>query len=297
MSTLNARPHSVITDPQLPARLRRLVRLPYQARAAGTWLQRLGRQVPHPQFVAIVALITLLAYISAQPTPMVAAAALAVLAAGSAIALAGGAALRARRRHRDRYVDFGTLSVPAQELLGRMHAAISQVLSSRVLKDGQLDPVATAAVLREHEWHVARVLRDAEDLAAAHRLLAAGTRSTVVDEVAQPQLAVLREVTAALTSRVVSLERYAGLVADADEAYLAWLRARKLAGLNGRFLDLLAAGTGPDPHAHEDLAMLADRAASAETAFRGTLARCDTSHAPEITLPDTAPPAQATPSS
>ena len=247
MITLPASPSGIIVDPQLPARVRRLVCLPHHARASRAWLRRWYTRVPHRRPVVCLLLVTLLAYVSAQPPRAAAAAGLAAVGAGSVAALAGVVAARARRRYQDRYVELDLLDDPARNLHRRAHAAISQVLSSRVLADGQLDAVVTAAVLRQHEWDVARILSSAAQLRAEQQLLAAGPSSPEVDRVAHPQTTILHQVLAVITSRVLLLEGYASLVADADTAYLAWLRARRLADLDHRLLDLLAASIGAAP--------------------------------------------------
>jgi hypothetical protein len=236
------------------------------------------------ELLAYMALAALIAFASAHPARTAASAAAGTFIAGCGLALAWGLTARARRRYQDRYVDLATLNDLDRHLIRRAQAAIRQVLSACIIQDGHLDGVLNAAVLRQQEWDIARLLQQAAQLAAEHRRIAAGPPSPAVDEAARPQIAILHQVTDATTRRVASLERYARLVADADAAYLAWLRAGRLAGLNSKFLDLLAAGTGPDGHIRAHLDQLADQARSAEAAFRWTPARCDARRAAETTL-------------
>jgi hypothetical protein len=275
MSALPADPPGVIIDPELPARAGRLLRLPQNARAALAWLRRSTRRAKRHELPAYMAIATLIAFASAHPAKTAAAAAAGTLIAGCGLALAWGLTARARRRYQNRYVDLAALNDPDRHLIRRAQAAISQVLSARIIQDGQLDSVLNAAVLRQQEWNIARLLQHAAQLDAEHRRIAAGPPSPAVDEAARPQLAIPRQVTDATTRRVASLERYASLVADADAAYLAWQRAGRLAGLNSKFLDLLAADTGPDSHVRAHLDQLARQASAAEAAFRRTPGQCD----------------------
>jgi hypothetical protein len=286
MRAFPASPLGVITDPELPARAGRLLRLPHNARAARACFRQAARRVQQHELLAYMAVATLIVLASAHPARTAAAAAVGAFTAACGLALTWRLTARARRRYRDRYVDLATLNDPAMHLIRRTQAAISQVLSARIIQDGQLDPDLNAAVLRRHEWDIALLLQQTAGLADEHQRIAAGPPSLAVDATAQLQVAILRQVTDATTRRVAALESYAGLVADANAAYLAWLRARQLAGLNSRFLDLLAAATGPDRHARADLDQLAGHAGAARVAFGGMPAPCDAPYTAEVTLPD-----------
>jgi hypothetical protein len=74
----------------------------------------------------------------------------------------------------------------------------------------------------------------------------------------------------ATTSRVCALERYAVQVRVADAARLDWQSALKIAGLNDRYLDLLAR-TAADEQAIAEITSLTEQASAADEAFRESL--------------------------
>jgi hypothetical protein len=182
------------------------------------------------------------------------------------------AAARARRRYRGRFVDPASLDSPSRQLLQRAQAAIAAVLSSAVHQAGQLDDAANVAVLSAHEWDIAQLLSDASRLRAEHvRITAAAPREAPdVAAMAQPQKEILVQVGRAVTARVEAIEAYASRVRDADDAYRSWQQSLGLAGLNDRFLDLLAR-TAADRQASDQITGLAGQARIAEQEFRGTL--------------------------
>ena len=76
----------------------------------------------------------------------------------------------------------------------------------------------------------------------------------------------------ATTARVCALERYAEQVRVTDAARLDWQSALKIAGLNDRYLDLLAR-TAADDQAIAEIAALTGQASAADEAFRESLRR------------------------
>ena len=76
----------------------------------------------------------------------------------------------------------------------------------------------------------------------------------------------------ATTARVCVLERYAAQVRVTDAARLDWQSAIKIAGLNDRYLDLLAR-TAADEQAIAEITALTEQASAADEAFRESLRR------------------------
>ena len=76
----------------------------------------------------------------------------------------------------------------------------------------------------------------------------------------------------ATTARVCALERYAAQIQATDAARLDWQSALKIAGLNDRYLDLLAR-TAADDQAIAEIATLTEQASAADEAFRESLRR------------------------
>lgn len=276
-------------DPALPSQARRHL----TARRARPGRHRTG---------LLLAFVVYLATISSVPRNATGLATLIMLIAGVALiahrplaqAAAAAATARARCRHRDRFIDAADLDQPSQQLLRRAQEAITFVLASEVHKSGQLDDAANVTVLAAHEWDIARLLRDTSRLRAEHGRLCvpAATTAPAVDAVARPQQDILRQVQAAVTARVETLECYAYRVHAADAAYRNWQQALALTGLNDSFLDLLAR-TAADDLATAEITDLAEQASIAEQAFRGTLCDARTAASPVVLSAPQAQPGPA----
>lgn len=162
------------------------------------------------------------------------------------------------------------LDVPCGQLLHRAQHAIASVLRSETYASvsGAAIP---ESVLRQHEWDVTVALRDITGLQAEHdsraRLGEPGPMSTAVLASHQRALTLAREATAA---RVGALERYATPVRAVESARLDWERSMSLAGLNDKYLDLVAR-TAADQHAIAEIAGVTEQAAASARAFYETV--------------------------
>ena len=92
----------------------------------------------------------------------------------------------------------------------------------------------------------------------------------------------------ATTARVCALERYAAQVRVTDAARLDWQSALKIAGLNDRYLDLLAR-TAADDQAIAEITTLTGQASAADEAFRKDLHRATIAAEPLVLPVDDKP--------
>jgi hypothetical protein len=173
-------------------------------------------------------------------------------------------------------------------LLARAQRAIDAVLGSEVRVAGLLEHAADEATLRRHEWEIACALREMTAVRAQFdkdaRASQAGVMTAAVLVSQQRAIALAQDATA---ERVSALERYASQVEAADDAHGDWRQALRLAGLNDRYLDLVAR-TAADELAIAEIASLTEQAAVTVHVLQDSLR--DASLAAELLA---LPPAQA----
>jgi hypothetical protein len=172
--------------------------------------------------------------------------------------------------HRDEVVGPLALDRPCRQLLRRVQRVIARVLASGVYA---ADSHATVpeSVLRRHEWEIASALRDITELRAefAASASAAGPGPMTAAVLASQRRA-LTLAQDAVASRVSALERYAAQVEAADAAQRDWHDAMRVAGMNDKYLDLVAR-TAADQHAIAEITDLTEQAALAARVFDDTL--------------------------
>jgi hypothetical protein len=172
-------------------------------------------------------------------------------------------------KHRDEIVLPSALDRASRELLLRTQFAINQTLDSDVDEAGLPELVAEATLLR-HEWEIALALRDITDLRAEHELNSAASAGPMTAAILAPHLRAVQLAEEGILSRVTALEQYAVEVHAAGSAYRDWQDALRVAGMNDRYLDLVAR-TAADEHAVAEISGLAEQAAAAARTFRETL--------------------------
>jgi hypothetical protein len=194
-------------------------------------------------------------------------------ATAAAVAVTRMADLQLPRRDSSRVIEPSSLDDSGRQLLRRAQLAIGAVLSSDVYTADLLDRAAAQAALKRHEWEIASALREITALRAASCTslpdASAGPMTEAVLESHRRALALAQQAT---TARVCALERFAGQVRVTDAARLDWQSALKIAGLNDRYLDLLAR-TAADDQAIAEIAILTGQASAADEAFRESLRR------------------------
>ena len=193
-------------------------------------------------------------------------------------------AARYRRRYQGRFVDPSCIAQPYRRQLARAQAAIRDVRQSPVYRDGAIGNAVSGAVLAEHEWDIACLLRDATELHRQSALI--GSLPDAADPAVQGILAqhadVLGRVGRAVERRVLDLEAYAAVIRAANHEYTTWLLAAGAAALNDLYLDLLAAA--PAPGRRGQIAGLAREARACALTFHGLLE--DPTTNPPLSLPD-----------
>ncbi len=169
-------------------------------------------------------------------------------------------------RHRDRVILPHDLQDGDRRVLARVQVAIETILCSQVRADGMVE--ADEPALRRHEWDVAVALLEITQL---RRLQAAqdpaGAMTAAVLEAQQRAVAIAAD---SIAARVEALERFAAQVDAADDARRDWREALELAGLNDRYLDLVAR-TAADQLAVSEIEDLTERAAAAARALQHSL--------------------------
>jgi hypothetical protein len=207
-----------------------------------------------------------------------------ITSTAASVAVTRTADRRSSRRHSGRVIEPSSLDDSCRQLLRRAQLAIGVILSSGVYADELLRHAAGEIALRCHEWEIASALREITALRAEFDAnlpdASHGPMTGAVLESHRCALAVAQEATA---SRVHAIERYAEQVRVADAALLDWQSALKIAGLNDRYLDLLAR-TAADEHAIAEITSLTEQASSADEAFRASL-RLATSATQALALP------------
>jgi hypothetical protein len=192
-------------------------------------------------------------------------------ATAAAVAVTRLADLRSPGHQSGRVIEPSSLDGSCRQLLRRAQVAIGAILGSEVYAADLLGHAAGESALRRHEWEIASTLREITALRAESgaRLPGAsrGPMTEAVLESHRRALAVAQEATA---SRVCAIERYAAQVRVTDAARLDWQSALKVAGLNDRYLDLLAR-TAADELAIAEITNLTEQASAANEAFRENL--------------------------
>ncbi len=148
------------------------------------------------------------------------------------------------------------LDQDGRRLLARAQNAIDTILASDVRAAGLLE--ADEPSLRRHEWDIACAARSLSDVRALPT--AEGRVGAMTAAVADAQRRALGLAEQSAADRVGALERYAEEITTADVAHNDWHEALRLAGLNDRYLDLVAR-TAADELAVVELGELAGQAA------------------------------------
>lgn len=194
-----------------------------------------------------------------------------VTATAAAVAVTRLADLRSLDRDSKPVIEPASLDGSSRQLLRRAQLAIDAILGSELYAADLLGHAAGESALRRHEWEIAFTLREITALRAefgANMLDASrGPMTDAVLESHRRALAVAEEATA---SRVSAIERYAAQVRVTDAARLDSQSALKVAGLNDRYLDLLAR-TAADEIAIAEITSLTEQACAANEAFRENL--------------------------
>ena len=204
-------------------------------------------------------------------------------AAAAAVAVTRMGDLRLSRRDNSRMIEPSSLDDCGRQLLRRAQLAIGAILSSEVCTADLLDRAAAQTALKRHEWEIASTLRDIAALRAESGTGPSGSSGPMTDAVLESHRRALALAQQATTARVCALERYAAQVRVTDAARLDWQSALKIAGLNDRYLDLLAR-TAADEQAIAEITTLTEQASAADEAFRESLRRT-TSATETLVLP------------
>lgn len=286
-------------DPELPARLRRLARQRMNDRPAlgfpgrsRLWLDAAApsarRAVISCWLLSAASFLLALAGLSVH---LWAESWLAAAAMAAAVAMILGnwrSPGRELWHGGDRVILPHSLDASSCLLLARAQRAIDAVLGSEVRAAGLLEHAADEATLQRHEWEIACALREMTAVRAQFdkdaQASPAGAMTAAVLDAQHRAIGLAHDGT---TRRVSALERYASQVGAADDAHRDWRRSLQLAGLNDRYLDLVAR-TAADEHAVAELADLTEQAAVTVHVLQESLR--DASLAAEVLA---LPPAQA----
>lgn len=191
------------------------------------------------------------------------------------------------RRFRQSYVEQSDLDSVSSQRLQAVQAAVNTVCGSEVYKTGRLDSPIRAAHLRQHEWEMARSLRNItrrrDEYAASRSEGVPGPHTAAVLVGHRRAIDIAQDAT---SRRVKELQRFASEVRASDLALEDLRKAEKLALRNDRYLDLVAA-TAADEHAITELTQLTDDAARARNAYQNALDRAMLAAGPlTLSLPD-----------
>ncbi len=210
-------------------------------------------------------------------------------AAAAAVAVTRMADLRSPRRDRNRVIEPSSLDDSGRQLLRRAQLAIGAILRSEVYSADLLDRAAAQTALNRHEWEIASTLREIAALRAESCTSPPGASlGPMTEAVLESHRRALALAQQATTARVCALERYAAQVRVTDAARLDWQSALKIAGLNERYLDLLA-GTAADDQAIAEITALTGQASAADDAFRESLHRATIAAEPLVLPVDDEP--------
>lgn len=152
----------------------------------------------------------------------------------------------------------------------RAQLAIGAILSSEAYNADLLRHAAGEKALRRREWEIASTLREITVLRAEFDAnLLDASRGPMTDAVLESHERAL-----ALAGRPpppgYALWNATPQVRVADAARLDWQSARKIAGLNDRYLDLVTQ-TAADEQAIAEITSLTEQAFAADEAFRESL--------------------------
>jgi hypothetical protein len=196
-----------------------------------------------------------------------------VTAAAAAVTVTRMADLRLLRRDSNRVIEPSSLDDSGRRLLHRAQLAIGAIVSSEACAEDLLDRAAAQAALKRHEWEIAFTLREITALRAESGTSPPGASpGPMTEAVLDSHRRALALAQQATTARVCALERYAAQVRVTDAARRDWHSALKFAGLNDRYLDLLAR-TAADDQAIAEITTLTGQASAADAAFRESLHR------------------------
>jgi hypothetical protein len=191
----------------------------------------------------------------------------------AAVAVTRMADIRSSRRRGSSVIEPSSLDYSCRQLLRRAQLALGAILGSEVYTADLLDRAAAETALRRHEWEIASTLREITALRAeSDTSLRGASPGPMTDAVLESHRRALALAEQATTARVCALERYAAQVRVTDAARLDWQSAIKIAGLNDRYLDLLAR-TAADEQAIAEITALTEQASAADEAFRESLRR------------------------
>ncbi len=211
-------------------------------------------------------------------------------ATAAAVAVTRLADLRLSRRNRSHVIEPSSLDDSGRQLLHRAQLAIGAILGSEVYAADLPDRAAAQTTLKRHEWEIASALREIAILrAGSGTSLPGASPGPMTDAVLESHRRALALAQQATTARVRTLERYAAQVRTTDAARLDWQSALKIAGLNDRYLDLLAR-TAADELAIAEITTLTEQASAADEAFRESLRRATIATEVLVLPPDDKPP-------
>ena len=194
-------------------------------------------------------------------------------ATAAAVAVTRMADLQLPRRDSSWVIEPSSLDDSGRQLLRRAQLAIGAILSSDAYTADLLDRAAAQTALKRHEWEIASTLREITALRAGScTSLPDASPGPMTEAVLESHRRALALAQQATTARVYALERYAQQVRVTDTARLDWQSALKIAGLNDRYLDLLAR-TAADDQAIAEITTLTGQASAADEAFRESLRR------------------------
>lgn len=210
-------------------------------------------------------------------------------ATAAAVAATRMADLRSPRRDSSQVIDPSSLDEPGRQLLRWAQLAIGAIVSSQASAADLLDRAAAQTALGRHEWEIASTLREIAALRAESGANLPGTcPGPMTEAVLESHRRALALAEQATTARVCALERYAAQVRVTDAAWLDWHSALKVAGLNDRYLDLLAR-TAADDQAIAEITTLTEQASAADEAFRDSLHRATIAAEPLVLPVDDEP--------
>jgi hypothetical protein len=210
-------------------------------------------------------------------------------AAAAAVAVTRMADLRLPRGDSSPVIEPSSLDDSGRQLLRRAQLAIGAILSSELCTADLLDRAAAQTALNRHEWEIASTLREITALRAEScTSLPGASPGPMTGAVLESHRRALALAQQATTARVCALERCAAQVRVTDAARLDWQSALQIAGLNDRYLDLLAR-TAADEQAIAEITTLTGQASAADEAFRESLHRATIAAEPLVLPVDDEP--------
>ncbi|GIH80158.1 hypothetical protein [Planobispora longispora] len=177
---------------------------------------------------------------------------------------------RHARWYEGRYLLPEDFDYSAELLRERTRQTVDYVLGSEVNGRGMLDDVRNSVMLPAQEWEIARLLAKLSALRSEHHDLTRGGGSPEVLAAMEPLERALVASEAAVVARVEALERYAGHVAEAEQALRAHEQIELLRSRLPRYEELLAE-TGANAFAVPEIDHLARDASRLEQALRDSV--------------------------